>query len=238
MKTYKIDLIRSGLYEDSGSGMYIGHTDLPLSKEGKREICLLAGKYEYPRPDVVISSPLVRCTDTAKILYPDKEPIEMPGLIEFDFGEFEGHTAAELAQYEEFGKFLAGGPDAGALNGETNAEFQKRVCGCFAGIVTGMIKAGTSRASIVTHGGVIAAIMASFAIPEQPLTYWFSGPGRGYTLNVIPGIWANIGKAEVYDTIPETGGGDSPEEYAGKDEGDLPIDPDDFRGFYTPEDEL
>ena len=51
---------------------------------------------EYPQVDAVFSSPLKRCTETAKVIYPDRNPIVLDDLREYDFGEFEGKTAEEL----------------------------------------------------------------------------------------------------------------------------------------------
>ena len=38
MRTFKIHLIRHGLPEGSELGQYIGHTDVPLSADGKKQL--------------------------------------------------------------------------------------------------------------------------------------------------------------------------------------------------------
>ena len=59
-------------------------------KYGLRQIKDIIDEYGgYPEVDAVVSSPLKRCTETAKLIYPDKEPMILNGLIEYDFGEFE-----------------------------------------------------------------------------------------------------------------------------------------------------
>ena len=166
MKTYTIHLIRHALTQGNIEGRYIGQTDEELCKEGLNQLEVMKRDYNYPLADVVFTSGLKRCVQTAKILFPDKTPIEMRGFEECDFGEFEGHTADELERYEEFSQWLSGGEDARPLNGESNSEFATRVCDCFAKTVDGMIKTGTRTAAIVTHGGVMMSILAAFGVPE------------------------------------------------------------------------
>lgn len=235
MKTHKIYLIRHGLYEGCEEGKYIGHTDVPLSAQGIRQLEEMRRDYEYPEADAVLCSPLDRCIQTARILYPDRQPLIFDGLIEYDFGEFEEQTAEDLKDDERFAAWLAGGSDAEAPFGETNAGFQKRVCTCFYDIVNGIIKAGTERVAVITHGGVIMSIMQMFAIPEMPMHEWLTPCGCGYVLNVIPSIWFNTTHAEMYGEVPLR-----PMEEAGDDDAidwDREIDPEEFRGFYTPQEQ-
>jgi alpha-ribazole phosphatase len=168
MKTYTIHLIRHALTKGNIEGRYIGQTDEELCQEGLNQLLVMKRDYNYPSADVVFTSSLKRCVQTAKILYPEKAPIEMRAFEECDFGEFEGHTAEELESYEEFSQWLSGGEDARPLNGESNSEFATRVCDCFIKTVDGMIKTGTKSAAIITHGGVIMSILAAFGVPELP----------------------------------------------------------------------
>ena len=232
MKTFKIHLIRHGLAEGSAEGQYIGHTDVPLTTQGMKQLRQMKQDFEYPAAQAVLSSPLDRCLQTAKILYPDLQPLIFDNLIEYDFGEFEGMTADELKGEPEFAEWLMGGADAEAPFGESNAAFQKRVTRAFYDIVNGIIKAGTDSVAIITHGGVIMTIMQAFAIPEAPMHRWLTPNGCGYTLNVIPSIWGNTVKAEAFAEVPLC-----PFEEEEDDENvnwDTEIDPDEFKGFYTP----
>ena len=235
MKTLKIHLIRHGLSEGSAEGQYIGHTDVSLTREGARQLENMRREFEYPAVQAVLSSPLNRCLQTAKILYPDAQPVIFDGLIEYDFGEFEGFTAEELKNEAAFADWLAGGPDAQAPFGESNEMFQKRVKRSFYDIVNGLLKTDVDSAAVITHGGVIMMIMQMFAIPELPMHEWLTPNGCGYTLNVIPSIWGNTTKAEAFAEIPL-------QPRAAEDElddddvnWDIEIDPEEFKGFYSPE---
>ncbi len=202
MKTYTIHFIRHALTEGAVLGKYIGQTDEELSKEGISQLGVMKNDYNYPHCDVVFTSTLKRCVQTAKILYPDKTPIEMRGFEECDFGEFEGHTATELEKYDEFKEWLSGGEDARPLNGESNSEFATRVCDCFVKTVDGLIKTGTQSAAIITHGGVIMSILAAFGVPELPMTEWLCPSGCGYTVRITPSLWSNVKKFEVISEVP------------------------------------
>ncbi len=234
MLTYKIHLIRCGVCEGQSQGLYIGHTDSHLTDESRAQLELAAQRYETPDADVVLSSPLSRCVDTARIFYPDKEIVPFDAFIEYDFGEFEGHSAADLASLPEFMDFLSGSSDKGALRGETNGEFQQRVTRGFASLVLGVMREGIRNVAVFTHSGVIGTILAEFAVPQLPMTDWKCRPGEGFTLSIIPEVWSNVGRAEVWDTIPPHGGDIGEEDLAGEDPGDVELDPEEFRGFYTP----
>ncbi len=235
MKTFKIHLIRHGISEGSVEGQYIGHTDVSLTPEGERQLRDMMRDYEYPAVEAVLSSPLNRCLETARILYPEIKPLIFDNLIEYNFGEFEGLTADDLKDEPAFAAWLAGGPDAEAPFGESNSAFQKRVSRAFFDIVNGVIKAGTESVAIITHGGVIMTIMQAFALPQAPMHEWLTPNGCGYTLNVIPSIWGNTSKAEAFAEIPLRPRTEEDDEDVGN--WDIPIDPEEFKGFYTPGEE-
>lgn len=203
MKTYTVHLIRHGLTQGTLEGRYLGRNDETLCDEGVRQLKEMQKDYGYPTPDIVVTGTLTRCIETAEILFPGKEPVQLRGFDECDFGEFEGHTADELKPYPEFGKWLAGGEDARPLNGESNREFATRVCTAFNELVEGLFKTGTRNVAVVTHGGVIMTLMAAFALPQLPMTEWLCPAGCGYTLRITPEIWAQVGKAETIADVPD-----------------------------------
>ena len=54
----------------------------------------------------------------------------------------------------------------------------------------------------MTHGGVIMALMAAFAIPEAPMHEWLTPNGCGYTLRIDPFLWSHTGKLEAIAECP------------------------------------
>lgn len=202
MRTYKIHLIRHGLNEGVEEGRYIGHTDAPLSEEGRAQLEQMRDDYIYPGTQVVFSSPLKRCIDTAKILYPEKEPIIIDELKECNFGEFENKTADELADNEDFISWIKG--NTAPPFGESSNAFGNRVCAAFEKIANGMMKSEVFEAVIITHGGVAAAILSAYGLPSAPMHEWMVPNGCGYTLRLDPAMWMRARKFEVFAETPDT----------------------------------
>ncbi len=207
MKGFKIHLICNGLAEGSDEGKYLGRMDVGLSEDGRKHLKNILNDegYSYPEVQAVISSPLKRCTETAKIIYPEFNPIIINELTECDFGEFAGKTAEDLKDSEEFKEWLKGSSDARAPYGESNSEFQKRVCTGFKRIVEGIDRVDRNEmrsVAIITHGGVIMTIMQYFALPECPMHEWIMPAGHGYTLNFNSRLWESYFKIEALEQIP------------------------------------
>lgn len=204
MKTYQIHLIRHATTEGNLAGQYIGHTDMDATEAGLWQIDDLKEEYGgYPEVDAVFSSPLKRCLQTAKRIYPDKEPIVMEGLSEYDFGEFEGKTADELKDEEAFQTWLAGThPETPLPFGESQIGFNTRICETFMKIVNGILQSGVKSTAVVTHGGVIMALMAAFAMPEAPMHEWLTPNACGYTLRLDPSLFMKSGKLEAFAECP------------------------------------
>ena len=55
---------------------------------------------------------------------------------------------------------------------------------------------------MVTHGGVIATLMSTLGLPRQPLQFWKTSGGRGFTCFVHPQIWQNDHLMEVAGILP------------------------------------
>ena len=64
------------------------------------------------------------------------------------------------------------------------------------------MKTGTTDAAIVTHGGVIMALLAAYGIPELPMHEWRTDNGCGFTLKVNVGLWMRGKKIEVFSKFP------------------------------------
>ncbi len=202
MKSYTIHFIRNALTDENLEGRYIGHTDVEIGEEGRAQLGQMKDELIYPPVDAVFTSPLKRCTETAKILYPENKAIVIDGFIEYNFGEFENKTAEELEKHPVFPKWLAGEKGVEPPFGESNENFEKRVLGTFEKVAEGLMKTGTTSAAIVTHGGVIMAILAAFGIPEYPMHEWITPNGCGFTIKLNPSLWMRAKKFEVFSEFP------------------------------------
>lgn len=202
MKSYVIHLIRHGMTEANVKGQYVGVTDTPLCDEGKRKLYDLRENYEYPKVDLYYSSPLSRCVDTCKIIYPESEIKIVEDLRECNFGDYEGKTTKELSKDEGFLKWLESGQQIKPPNGESGPDFQKRVCKAFEGIVEEMMRSGTTSSAVFAHGGVIMLLLTAYSVPKSNFYDWIVDNGCGYSLRITPGLWMRSKVLEVYDKIP------------------------------------
>lgn len=206
MKSYTIHLIRHGLTAGNAEGRYIGSTDLPLSASGVKRLEELAKKKPYPKADVYFCSPLKRCTQTMKILYPEAKPILIDDLRECDFGAWEGKTAKEIAANDPaFARWIAGeGKEVVPPGGESGAQFYQRTCAAFEKIVKGLMTSGITSAVIVAHGGSLMSILSAYGLPRAEFYDWMTESGCGYSMRITPSLWMRSMVGEVYAKIPET----------------------------------
>ena len=168
-----IYLIRHGKTEANEKHLYCGSTDLPLSDAGKEELRSVHYAIKNVR---FISSGMKRTNETLRILFEDV-PYEVdPRFREVDFGIFEMHSYEELKDTPEYQTWLTGDNDANIPpNGESGVQMKERVLNAFS-----EIKENTC---IITHGGVIAAIMENLFPEENKNRYqWQPKPGCGYVL--------------------------------------------------------
>lgn len=201
MRTLKIHLIRHGATDANIRGQYIGcKTDMPLSPEGLNELRLLKENMDYPQIERVYSSPMLRCKQTAAVLYPDNNVISVENLKEYDFGIFEGKTAAELEGNPYFAPWTSGKLSA-PPEGEENTDFIKRLCIGLNQIVVDMLDNDLSEAAVIMHGGAIMMLLGATAVPQHKPVEWTADNGRGYSILITPSLYHKSGIVEAYDII-------------------------------------
>jgi broad specificity phosphatase PhoE len=95
-RTPEIVLVRHGETEWSRTLRHTGRTDVPLTERGRDEARELrpelAGR-EYER---VLASPLERARETCRLAGLDGRAEPCDALLEWDYGEYEGITTAEI----------------------------------------------------------------------------------------------------------------------------------------------
>ena len=88
-------LIRHGQTEWSRTGRHTGRTDVPLTELGERQAAALAPRFAELRPALVLSSPRQRAQRTAELAGLHVDAID-DDLAEWDYGDYEGVTSAEI----------------------------------------------------------------------------------------------------------------------------------------------
>ncbi|HEX2116754.1 MAG TPA: histidine phosphatase family protein [Alphaproteobacteria bacterium] len=147
-------LIRHAPTAWNREGRMQGHEDVPLLDESRADLA----RRRIPEPYAgfrALASPLRRCIDTAALL--GLVISRDPRLIEMDWGDYQGHTLAELRAHHGFDLAAneARGLDFRPPRGESPRDVQTRVAPLLVEI------ASAERSTIaVTHRGVIRAVYA------------------------------------------------------------------------------
>lgn len=175
-----INLIRHGKTAGNIAKKYIGTTDELLCPEGISEI----KKINYPACDLVISSPMKRCIQTAEIIYSDKKIIIHEGLKECDFGDFEGKNYIQLTGNRDYQKWIDSNGTDTFPNGENPENFRKRCVKNFLEIVDNY---NNIVVSIIVHGGTIMSIMEKFSDTERDYYGWNVKNGHGFVVEYSTG---------------------------------------------------
>ena len=168
-----IYLIRHGKTSANEKHLYCGSTDLPLSEAGREE---LQGVHYDIKNVRFLTSGMKRTNETLNILFGDI-PYEIdPRFREVDFGIFEMHSYEQLKDTPEYKTWLTGDNEMNIPSkGESGVQMKARVLGAFS-----EIKEDTC---IITHGGVIAAIMEHLFPGDGKNRYeWQPKNGCGYII--------------------------------------------------------
>lgn len=89
-------LARHGATEWSRDGRHTGRTDLPLLDDGREDAKRLRGPMSQRSFARVLSSPLSRALDTCKLAGLGDQVELTDRLLEWDYGEYEGITTADI----------------------------------------------------------------------------------------------------------------------------------------------
>ena len=168
-----IYLIRHGKTEANEKHLYCGSTDLPLSEKGRAE---LRAMHYAIHPQRFLTSGRKRTDETLQILFGDVSYAVDTRFREADFGSFEMKSYDQLKEDPAYQAWLTGDNEANVPpGGESGIQMTRRVLEAFREIPDGT--------ALITHGGVIAAIMASLFPAEGKHRYqWQPRPGRGYAV--------------------------------------------------------
>ena len=90
-------LLRHGQTAWAAANRHTGRTDVPLTVEGEDQARGLTGRLGATTFDLVLSSPLERAFRTAELAGAQGIQLE-PLAVEWDYGEYEGLTRAQIQQ--------------------------------------------------------------------------------------------------------------------------------------------
>lgn len=169
-------LIRHGKTRANEEHRYCGSTDLPLSAAGREALQQI--RYDVGEA-AFYTSGMRRTDETLQVLFGNVAFERLTQFREVDFGIFEMHTYEELKDEPSYQAWLTGDNERNVPpGGESGEQMTARVLAALP-----QLMAGEGNRVLITHGGVIAAIMAYLYPEENKNRYqWQPEPGRGYAI--------------------------------------------------------
>lgn len=186
----RLVLIRHGATASNREGRYLGRTDEPLSPEGVLALETLRKERPFPPLSLLFSSPMKRCLQTARILYPGLDPVLIPEWTEMDFGDFEGKNYRELSGDARYQAWIDSGGTLPFPGGESREDFRAR---CLQGLkrMAEMLFAQGAlpqTAGAIVHGGTIMALLSGREDGKADGADYFDYQvknGQGYSCTLI-----------------------------------------------------
>jgi probable phosphoglycerate mutase len=120
MERHELLLARHGETEWSASGRHTSHTDLPLTENGRRLAQRLAPPLAGRAFALILTSPMRRAIETCELAGMDGYQVRAE-LREWDYGEYEGATTAEIVQRRPGWELWRDGCPGGETPGEIGA---------------------------------------------------------------------------------------------------------------------
>jgi len=141
--------MRHGETEWSRDGRHTGRTDIPLTEVGRRQALDVRSKLEGHQFALVLSSPLSRALDTARLAgFGDVVQVD-PDLAEWDYGAWEGLTTPQIRKSIRGWTIWANG----ARDGETATQVAARC-----DRVIARVRAARGDVLLFGHGHLLATL--------------------------------------------------------------------------------
>jgi broad specificity phosphatase PhoE len=171
----EIVLARHGETEWSRDGRHTGRTDIPLTENGRAQARQLGAALHEWSFVHVLSSPLERALETCRLAGLGDTVETTEDLLEWDYGEYEGITTAEIRESRP-GWYLW---RDGCPGGETSADVGRRVDRVIAGL-----DGADGDVALFAHGHVLRVLAAR----------WLGlGPESGSLLALGTGTLSAVG---------------------------------------------
>jgi probable phosphoglycerate mutase len=161
----RLVVVRHGQTTWSKSGRHTGRTDLPLTAEGEAQARALGPRLADLSLALVLTSPRRRATETVRLAGLAGAVID-PDLAEWDYGDLEGLTTAEIQRtYEGWSIWTGPWP-----NGETPAQVAARADRVVERVRSEVAAGETALA--VAHGHIIRVLGARWVEAEPAAGRW------------------------------------------------------------------
>ena len=177
-------LIRHGTTLGNLERRFIGTLDVDLAPQGEE----LARRVAPTLPAVqhVYRSPLKRCGQTARLLWPGVAESVIEELRETDFGPFEGKNHEELRDDPLYQRWLEN-PDFSQMPvGESAQAVVERVSAGLRRVAEDAGRREFSLVGVVSHGGALMGLLSRYGRPERAYYDWMCPNCGGFRVRLDP----------------------------------------------------
>jgi probable phosphoglycerate mutase len=151
-------LVRHGETEWARLGRHTGRTDIPLTERGREQANAVRDELEGRAFALVLSSPLSRALDTARLAGFADRVVTEDDLMEWDYGADEGRTTLEIRLERPGWTIWRDGPKAGETIDDVAARVDR---------VIARVRALDGDALVFAHGHVLRVLAARW-LGEPP----------------------------------------------------------------------
>lgn len=128
-----LTLIRHGKTPSNREHRYLGVTEEALSGEGRKQLEIFAEKDILKKPWLLFISPMLRCQESAGILFPGRKAYPIEEWREMNFGTYEGKNYEDLKNDSYYQKWIDSNGTLPFPEGESQQEYIKR---CHRGLLS------------------------------------------------------------------------------------------------------
>jgi probable phosphoglycerate mutase len=144
-------LVRHGETAWSRDRRHTGRTDIPLTAHGREAARALAPRLAGTRFDLVLTSPLARAAETARLAGFDAARV-VDEAVEWDYGDYEGVTTDEVRETRPGWTVWNHGVPAGETADQVGARADA--------VIALVLGAGVERALLFSHAHLLRILAA------------------------------------------------------------------------------
>ena len=183
----KLFAIRHGETAWSLSGQHTGTTDIPLTDNGRRLAERLRPVLAKENFQLVLVSPLKRAQETCALSGLADQAVTQPDLMEWNYGEYEGLTTAQIQALRPGWTIFRDGCPGGETPDQIGARADR---------VIARIRASKGDVVVFAHGHVLRVLAARWI--GEP-----AGSGEHYLLDTgtlcVLGYYRDVPAIEVWN---------------------------------------
>lgn len=194
----RVSLLRHGMTQ--GGDIYRGHTDVALTDEGLQQMQQASVGFAVP-VDYLVSSDLQRCAVFSAMH--DQPELLDARLQEMSFGDWDGQLRIDVwrTHSEQVKAFWDNPMVAAAPNGESVTQVQSRATDSLHEHIQHALGQGCKHLLMVTHGGVIRAMLSALLQMQPRALFNLDVPYGGVVCLKVTSFVGEKGAADYHISI-------------------------------------